>query len=149
MLGIERDGDTYVARDESGVAWSVELRLDMSGTSFREEVLWPAASVVAVAGGNAVHFLAAESGAIVSSLSLGNDLFGHFGGADGEMLYVLGWRNVIAVDNTLAVRWVCHDVLSTGSRGPARTATGSGCRPKWTLRVDGSMSSSMQSPVAS
>lgn len=28
LVRIERDGDTYVARNETGVAWTVEIRLD-------------------------------------------------------------------------------------------------------------------------
>lgn len=114
LLQIERNGDMYVARDDAGVVWTVELQLDMSGSPFREEVLWPAASVVAVGGGSSVHFLAAESGAIVNTLSLDNDLFGHFGPADGDMLCVLGWRNVVAIEKTLAVRWISKDIAVDG-----------------------------------
>lgn len=114
LASIERDGDLYVARNESGVAWTVEVRLNMSGTPFRDEVLWPAASVVVVAGGPAVHFLSVETGSIVKTLSLDDDLFGHFGPVDGDVFYILGWRHVIAVDQTLAVRWVSRDVAVDG-----------------------------------
>lgn len=114
-IKIERIADTYVAHDASGeTVWSVELRLDTSGTPFREEVVWPAASVVAIAGGPTVHFLSPDSGAVLRSLSLDDDLFGHFGPADRDVMYVLGWRNVIAVDRTLAVRWVSRDVAVDG-----------------------------------
>ena len=114
IIGIERTGDTYVARDAEKIAWTVELRLDMSGTPFREEIVWPAASVVAIGGGNAVHFLSAETGAVVNTLSLAGDLFGHFGPSDGYELYILGWRRVVAVDRALAVRWVSKDVAVDG-----------------------------------
>jgi hypothetical protein len=114
ILSIERTGETYVARDADGIAWSVELRLDMSGTPFREEVVWPAASAVVIAGGGAVHFLSAESGAVMKTLALDGDLFGHFGPTDADVLFVLGWRDVVAVDNTLAVRWVSKGVAVDG-----------------------------------
>ena len=74
----------------------------MTGTLFREEFLWPAAGVVVIAGGPAVHFLSPESGAILKTLSLDDDLFGHCGPTDGDVLYILGWRHVIALDKTLA-----------------------------------------------
>lgn len=112
---IERIADTYVARDAGDeTLWSVELRLDTGGTPFREEVVWPAASVVAIAGGPTVHFLSRDSGVVLKSLSLDDDLFGHFGPTDRDVMYILGWRNVIAVDKTLAVRWVCRDVAVDG-----------------------------------
>lgn len=114
LVSIERNGDSYIARTESGVAWSADVPLDMSGTPFREEVLWPVASVVAIAGGPTVHFLSSESGAIVKTLSLEGDLFGHFGPTDDDVLYILGWRNVIAVDKTLTVRWMSRDVAVDG-----------------------------------
>lgn len=113
-MKVERTGDTYVARDDTGaIVWRIELALDMSGTPFREELVWPAASVVAIAGGPSVHFVAAASGAIVKTLSLAGDLFGHFGPVD-DVLYILGWRNVVAVDSTLEVRWVSHDLAIDG-----------------------------------
>lgn len=114
LVAIERTGDMYVARHEHGVAWRLELRLDMGGTPFRDEIIWPAASVVAVGGGDTVYFLAAETGAIASTLSLGDDLFGHFGPIDGDVLHILGWRHVVAIDKTLAVRWISKDVAVDG-----------------------------------
>lgn len=114
VLNVERTGDTYMAREGERIVWTVELRLGMSKTPFREEVFWPAASVVAIAGGDAVHFLAAESGVITKTLSLGDDLFGHFGDPGGDVLYVLGWRDVVAVDRSLAVRWVSAHVAVDG-----------------------------------
>lgn len=114
-IKIERSDDTYLARGEDDeIRWSVDLRLDMRGTPFREEVAWPAASVVAIAGGPTVHFLSPDSGAILSSLSLEDDLFGEFGPTDRDVLYILGWRNVTAVDTTLAVRWVSRGVAIDG-----------------------------------
>lgn len=115
IVSIEQRGDIYVARDGDGEpVWTVELRLDLSATPFREEVLWPAASIVAIAGGSVVHFLSPDSGAIVKTLSLDDDLFGHFGPTDSDVLYILGWQNVTAVDKTLAVRWVTRGVAIDG-----------------------------------
>jgi hypothetical protein len=115
LVKIERHGDLYVARDGNGESiWSIELPLDMTGTPFREEFLWPAAGVVVIAGGPAVHFLSPESGASLKALSLDDDLFGHCGPNDDDVLYILGWRHVIALDKTLAVRWVSRDVAVDG-----------------------------------
>ena len=86
----------------------------MTGTLFREEILWPAAGVVVIAGGPAVHFLSPESGVILKTLSLDDDLFGHCGPTDDDVLYILGWQHVIALDKTLAVRWVSRDVAIDG-----------------------------------
>ena len=115
LVNIERRGDLYVARDANGESiWSVELPLDMTGPPFREEILWPAAGVVVIAGGPAVHFLSPESGAILKTLSLDDDLLGHCGPTDDDVLYILGWRHVIALDKTLAVRWASRDVAIDG-----------------------------------
>ena len=115
---IERHGDTYVAHTENGVAWTTELRFDMGGMPFREERIWPRASVVAIGGGNGVHFLAIDSGTIVETLLLEHDYFGHFGPDDdevsGDVLYILGWCHVVAVDATLAVRWISRDIAVEG-----------------------------------
>jgi len=56
-----------------------------------------------MAGQAGIH-TCAESGAIVETLSLEDDLFGHFGPTDGDVLYLLGWRNVIAVDSIASGR---------------------------------------------
>lgn len=114
VLGVERTGDRYTARGAGGVLWSVELHLDTRATPFRAEVVWPAAAVVAVGGGGEVHFLAADSGAVVATVALGDDRFGGFGDPAGDVLYVLGWRDVIAIDRSLAVRWVSKDVAVDG-----------------------------------
>lgn len=113
-IHVERTGQTYVARDGEIVVWTLELQMNMDGSPFREEVTWPAASVVAIGGGNAVHFVAVESGVIAKTISLDNDLFGHFGNATGDVLYILGWRSVVAIDRDLTVRWVSNDIAVDG-----------------------------------
>jgi hypothetical protein len=113
VVQIERNGERYIARDGERVVWSIELHLNMNGSSFREEIMWPAASVVAIGGGDAVHLVAVDSGTIARTISLGRDLFGHFGEARDDVLYILGWRNVVAVDRDV-VRWVSHDVAVDG-----------------------------------
>lgn len=114
VASIERRGDRYHARDAHGVlVWTVELELDLGGSPFRDQIVWAVAAVVAIGTGAAVQFLAVESGARVKTLSLADDLFGHFGGAD-DVLYILGWRHVVAVDDSLAVRWASRDVAVDG-----------------------------------
>lgn len=115
VAGIERRGERYLARDARGATlWTVELPLDMNGSPFREAALWPAASAVVVAGGPTIHFLSPESGAVVTTLLFDDDLFGGLGPTAGDVLYILGWRHVTAVDKTLAVRWVSRDVAVDG-----------------------------------
>ena len=118
MTSIERDADIYIARDDRGaILWSIEISLDMSGTPFREEVVWPAASAVVVAGGPTVHFLSVASGELLKTLPLDDDYFGNFGPTDGDVLHILGWRHVTAVDATLAIRGVSRDVAVDGITG--------------------------------
>ncbi|HEU0029673.1 MAG TPA: hypothetical protein VFQ53_03495 [Kofleriaceae bacterium] len=113
-LAIERTGDTYVARDAGGIVWILELRLDMRGTPFRDELVWPAADVVAIGGGPEVHFVARATGGVIHTLSLDDDFFGELAPAPDDVLYILGWRHVVAVDRSLAVRWVSRDVAVDG-----------------------------------
>lgn len=112
---IERQGDIYAAFDaEDEIVWRVEVRLDMAGTPFRQEAVWVEASVVVIAGGPEVHFLSTESGRIVKTILLGDDLFGHLGPTDQDVLYILGWENVTAIDKTLAVRWISREIAVDG-----------------------------------
>lgn len=113
-MKIERNGNTYTARDDQSVVWQIEMQLDAPGNRFREELWWPAAGIVAIGAGSVVYFLADASGDIVSTLALEGDHFGHFGPADDEVLYILGWCDVVAVDSTLAIRWVSKDVAVDG-----------------------------------
>lgn len=105
LTSIERDGALYTARSATEIVWTREVRLDDHGLPFREEVIWPAAGVVAIAHEKVVKFLSAETGAIVRSIFLGHDLFGGFGPVDGDTLFVLGWTQALAVDATLSTRW--------------------------------------------
>lgn len=91
-IRIERTGDIYVARDAERVVWTIELPILMEGSSFREEVVWPAAEVIAIGGGHVVCFVAITSGARVATLELDPDWFGHFGEAFDDVLYLLGWQ---------------------------------------------------------
>jgi hypothetical protein len=86
---------------------------DDSGNPFCEVVTWPAASVLAIGAGDVVSFLGSDAAAPTRQLPLGDDFFGHFGIGDG-LLYVLGWRHVVAVGPDLAVRWVARDVAIDG-----------------------------------
>lgn len=113
-IRIERNGDVYVARANDAIIWTVELRLNMAGTPFREEIVWPPAAVIAIGGGDAVHFVRSETGAIMKTLALENDFFGHFGDPNCSVLFILGWRNVVAVDRGLNIRWTSRDVAVDG-----------------------------------
>jgi len=77
-MRVERGGDRYQAFEGDHVVWSVVLEADLGGSPFREELLWPAASVFATGGGGVVRFFAMDTGAIVKTLQLEGDLFGHF-----------------------------------------------------------------------
>jgi len=113
-MRVERSGDRYLALEGDRVLWSVELAIDMSSTPFREELIWPVPSLVAIGGGSVVHFLAKDSGAIIKTLGLEGDLFGHFGEQPTDALYVLGWRHVVALDRSLNVRWTSKNVAVDG-----------------------------------
>lgn len=110
---IERQDDRYTARDEHGeVVWKIDLHIDMRGTPFREEAVWLAASMAIIAGGHYVHFV--SDAGLVTTIDLGDDFFGHLGPTDGDVLYVLGWQRVTAIDPTLAVRWVSEEIAVDG-----------------------------------
>lgn len=113
-IRIERTGGTYVACDGDRVVWTIELPIATEASSFHDETVWPAADVVAIGGGHVVHFVAIASGARVTTLELEGDWFGHFGEDLDDALYILGWRHVVAVDRTLAVRWISRDVAVDG-----------------------------------
>ncbi len=115
---VERRQDIYVAHTDDGALWTRVLDFHVSHVPFREELIWEEASVVAIGGGDCVHFLSEEAGASVKVLQLGDDFFGHFGPDAGETLgdfiYVLGWRHVFAIDTSLSVRWTSKDVAVDG-----------------------------------
>jgi hypothetical protein len=110
---IDRNGDTYVAREGDSVKWTRELALDMSGTESREELVWEWAGVVAVAGGPTIYLLDAESGATKKVIELDGDLFRDLS-VPGDALYVLGRRHVVAIGRDLEVRWRSKDIAMDG-----------------------------------
>jgi len=103
-------------RDNRDAFWADALATHglLNESAFREHVFWPAASVIAVGADRAVEFFDPDSGALVKSLSLGDDFFGHLGPPDGDVLYILGWRNVTAVNRTLDIFWRNEDVAIDG-----------------------------------
>jgi hypothetical protein len=86
----------------------------LSDSAFHEHVFWPAASVIAVGAEASVELFDAGTGALVKSVSLDGDRFGHFGPPQGEVLYVLGWRDVTAIGRALEVAWRSVDVAIDG-----------------------------------
>ncbi|MBL8622201.1 MAG: hypothetical protein JNK64_12885 [Myxococcales bacterium] len=118
MIEVVRSGTRFTAHDAGGELWSVELGDGRDGNPFREAVHWPAAGVVAIGLDQRVVFVAADSGMVVSTLTLGTpdggDFFGHLAIGDDATLYVLGWRDVVAVAPTRAVRWIARGVAIDG-----------------------------------
>ncbi|MDB4952943.1 MAG: hypothetical protein JWO36_512 [Myxococcales bacterium] len=112
-LSVQRTGDTYVLRDGDTVVWTIELPLDMSGTPFREEVVWSASGVVAIGGGTTIYFVGIELGTVTRRISLARDLFGHFE-IDRDVLYVSGFRDVTAIDRQLSILWSSKNVAIDG-----------------------------------
>ncbi len=117
-LAIDRVGGRVTARVDDRDLWAIDLGDGRTGNPFCEALHWPPADVVAIGVDQRVVFVAADSGVVVSTLTLGTpdggDFFGHFGVGDGALLFVLGWRDVVAVAPTLAVRWIARDIAIDG-----------------------------------
>jgi len=108
--------------------WSV--RVDPSAlrrACFREAFLWQPAGVACVGAAEHVWLFDLASGALRMQLNL-NDFhpsafsqFGHFGHAaltDGtDLLFVLSYTDVIALDASLSIRWIARDVAIDGLTG--------------------------------
>lgn len=107
--------DAYVCHRDGEPQWQVLVSWQAhAGVPFRAEVCWEAAGIAALGGGSAVHLVALASGAPVGRIDLPSG-FGHLGlnERDGE-LSALGWTEIVAIDQTLAVRWRARDVAVDG-----------------------------------
>lgn len=127
MIAVTVTDRQVAAHEGDRALWTIALPIDTDGTPFREAIAWPAAEVVAIGADQQVDFHAIATGAIVASIALGadgaGDHFGHVALGDDDMLYVLGWRHVIAVAPSLAIRWIARDIAVDGiiwrdQRGP-------------------------------
>ena len=127
MLEFIREGSRLIARAGARERWSIDIGDDRAGNPFCEAIQWPAAGVVALGLAQRVVFLAPATGDELSRLTLGTidggDLFGHLAIGDDATLYVLGWRDVVAVAPSRKVRWVARGIAIDGivwceQRGP-------------------------------
>ncbi|EYF07391.1 Hypothetical protein CAP_0144 [Chondromyces apiculatus DSM 436] len=115
-------GAIYVLRRGDEVLWRVGIDFgEASHVPFREELVWESAGVVALGGGDAVYVLDLGTGAARARIAVPS-LFGHLalvsvpavGGGNAEVLLVLGWTDVHAIDGQLAPCWVARDVAVDG-----------------------------------
>jgi|GEM_PF-2514603 len=110
---------------------------------FRETSLWQSGGVACVGAAEHVWFLDLDTGVVRRHLDLkaidasGFSEFGHFGQAtlsDGtDLLIVLTYAHVIAVDATLSVRWIAREIAIDGITGA------DGCSPPDQLIVSAEM----------
>lgn len=107
------------------IMWRTPLdRSEIESACFREARVWRAGGVACLGVAERVRFYNLETGALESELALdvlhpsGLSLFGHFGEAilrDGtELLTVLTYTDVIAIDATLEIRWIARNVAVDG-----------------------------------
>lgn len=120
-LRIERDEDTYRLFDGDLPRWHLALGpialattgVELAASTFLEELVWPAANVAVIGGGDAVYFVALDTGTVRKHIRLGTDQFGHFA-LDGDDLYVLGWQRVFAIGRNLVLRWISDAIAVDG-----------------------------------
>lgn len=121
-LTASGEGSIYVLRRGEAVLWSVGIGFgDASHVPFREELVWERAGVAALGGGDAVYVLDLETGALRARWAVPS-LFGHLSlvsvpapdGGTEELLLLLGWTDVHAMDDRLQPRWVARDVAMDG-----------------------------------
>jgi hypothetical protein len=115
-------GSVYTVRRGDDVIWTVGVDFgEASHVPFREEVFWEAAGVVVIGGGAAVHFFDAQSGVLRAKIDV-PCYFGHLAlariptttGSAEELLLILGWTDVYAIDSRLETRWVARDIAVDG-----------------------------------
>lgn len=125
-LELDPDGARLVLLGEDGEArWSARLEASaLQGACLREAFLWRPGGVACVGAGEHVWLFDLASGAARLHLDVygcGSSFFGHFGHAtlgDGaELLLVLTYTDVIAIDASLAIRWTARNVAIDGIVG--------------------------------
>lgn len=144
-LKLGLDGARLILLGDDGeVRWSVGLDAStLQHACFREAFLWRPGGVACVGAAEHVWLFNLASGASCLHLDLKElrpsawSLFGHFGHAtlgDGtELLIVLGFTDVIAIDATFSIRWTARDVAIDGITGA------DGCRAGDVLVVHADM----------
>ena len=125
-LELDLDSACLVLLGEDGEArWSVHLGASaFDGACFREALLWRTGGMACVGAGEHVWLFDLASGVLCLHLDIarsGCSLFGHFGHAtlgDGtELLLVLTYTDVIAIDASRSIRWTARDVAIDGITG--------------------------------
>ncbi|MDI3285794.1 hypothetical protein [Polyangium sp. 15x6] len=123
MYTVKRlEEPVYVLERGGEIVWSVGIDLgDASQVPFREELVWESAGVVIVGGGDTVFVLDIETGVRRAAIAVPS-LFGHLalttvpapGRGEEELLFILGWTDVHAIDGRLETRWIARDVAVDG-----------------------------------
>jgi hypothetical protein len=116
------EGPIYVLKHDEDALWSVGIDFgEASFVPFREELVWESVGVVVLGGGDAVYMLDIGTGALRAVIAVPSR-FGHLaltsvpapGGGAEEVLFVLGWTDVHAIDCRLETRWITRDVAVEG-----------------------------------
>ncbi len=128
-LGHRAPDDTYALVEDGAVRWQAAVSWgDHRNVPFREELIWPSADAVAIGGGDHVHILDLATGAPRAGIAVPS-LFGGLSLDPGEpphrpeALFIAGWRDLLALEPSLSIRWhatdlaidgvIVHDVVGT------------------------------------
>lgn len=116
------NGALYALTDGDSVVWQVSIAWRWPSLPFRGQLVWPAAGVVAIGGGDEVVFLDLETAHLRRHL----DVSGYFGylthdpgepGGRDESLLVLGCSDVLAFAPSLELRWGTYNIAVDGVTG--------------------------------
>jgi hypothetical protein len=125
-LELDVEGARLTLIDTEGhTRWQVPLdSSELERACFREAILWRAGGVACVGADDRVRFYDVETGGTKFEIALDAlhdspwSLFGHFGEArlrDGtELLIILTYTDVIALNASLELRWEARDVAIDG-----------------------------------
>ena len=115
-------GPIYIIKHKDKALWAVGIdHGDAAHVPFREEFYWTATKTMVIGGGNTVYFLAVDSGDLRAKIDVPS-YFGHLELIDGpgelgtteQMLLILGWTDVHAIDTRFLTRWVARNVAVDG-----------------------------------
>jgi len=107
-------GSVYVVRQGDELLWSVGI--DFGTTShvpFHEELHWAATNAIVIGGGDVVYFFDVHSGELRAAIPV-LSLFGHLALVMDDLLLILGWTDVHAIDSQLQTRWIAKNVAVDG-----------------------------------